>query len=95
MRVEQQLEHELCFLYRKPALSVIIIVEQQMEQGLWIENHDPLVVMRVDHGWSMVSVNFFGNHANLSRHKDGPSKTHFLLVTFCDINIVNRVRECL
>ena len=36
------------------ALPVIIKVEQQMEQGLWIENHAPLVVMRleqqVEHG---------------------------------------------
>ena len=29
------------------SLPVIIKVEQQMEQGLWIGNHAPLVVMRV------------------------------------------------
>ena len=46
--VEQQLEHELCFLYKNHALPVIIKVEQQIEQGLWIENHAPLVVMRVE-----------------------------------------------
>ena len=30
------------------SLPVIIKVEQQMEQGLWIGNHAPLVVMRVE-----------------------------------------------
>ena len=30
------------------ALPVIIKIEQQMEQGLWIEKHAPLVVMRVE-----------------------------------------------
>ena len=53
MRVKQQLK-----------LVLFVEVEQKLEQGLCaIGNHVPLVVMRVEHRWSMVSVSSYGNHA--------------------------------